>query len=125
MAARIGFDIGSDTVKIVIIGENNTINSLPILSIKGQPMLRVKEALEKVTEFISDMDVKCAVTGSGASTLKDIIGSDIVHEPNALAAAIDYLYPDVRTVIEMGRESQKYLLFERDSMSGDVYKRQP
>ena len=55
---------------------------------------------------------------AGASALRDLIGADAVHEPNALAAAIDRLYPEVRTVIEMGREAQKYLLFERDPLSG-------
>ncbi|NLN75884.1 MAG: hypothetical protein GX139_06200 [Armatimonadetes bacterium] len=115
---RIGFDIGSDSVKSIVISENGSIELLGITPIKGQPILRVKEMLEKITPQYGDKSVICGATGAGASTLRDLIGTDSVHEPNALATSIDKLYGEVRTVIEMGRESQKYLLFERDAVSG-------
>jgi len=118
MAIRIGFDVGSDTIKAVVIFDNDAIEPLGILSIKGQPILRVKEMLAAILERYGEKRAVCGVTGAGASTFRDLIGTDSVHEPNALAAAVDKLYPEVRTVIEMGRESQKYLLFERDPVSG-------
>ena len=118
MAWKLGFDVGSDTVKAVIIREDNSIQPLEIAPVLGQPMRRLKEALEAVAGEQSDATVVCGVTGTGASPVKMLLGIDEVHEPNALAAAIDALYPEVRTVIEMGRETQKYLLFERDPVSG-------
>ncbi|MCE5198393.1 MAG: acyl-CoA dehydratase activase [Armatimonadota bacterium] len=118
MSARIGFDVGSDTVKTIIIRDDERIEPLDIVRIQGQPIQRIKEILEKVLTTNDESSVICGVTGSGAGTLKDLIGADAIHEPNALAAAIDKLYPEVRTIIEMGRESQKYLLFERDPVSG-------
>ncbi len=118
MAVRVGLDVGSDTVKTVIIRDDDTIESLGALRVQGQPVRRVKEALEQVAKTARDREVALGVTGTGASVLKEIIGADAVHEPVAIAAAIDRLYPEVRTVIEMGREAQKYLLFERDPLSG-------
>jgi len=118
MAIRIGFDVGSDTVKAVVLHENGSIETLDIIRVQGQPMLRVKEMLERIMSSCGSSDVICGVTGAGASTLKDLLKVDAIHEPNALAAAIDQFYPEVRTVIEMGREAQKYLLFERDPVSG-------
>ena len=115
---RIGFDVGSDTVKAVVLCDNGLIEPLDIAPVKGQPILRVAEMLESILDQYGEARAICGVTGAGASTLKELIGTDSVHEPNALAAAIDELYPEVRTVIEMGRESQKYLLFERDAVSG-------
>ena len=120
MAVRIGFDVGSDTVKAVIIRDNDNIEILDVVRVLGQPVLRVKEILEKLFSKDAGTDILCGVTGSGAASFKKLIGIDAVHEPNALAAAIDRLYPEVRTVIEMGRESQKYLLFERDAVSGKL-----
>lgn len=117
MPIRIGFDIGSDTVKAVVILDDGSVESQGIAPIKGQPMLRVKEMLGNILARGENRAI-CGATGAGASTLKELIGVDSVHEPNALAAAIDSLYPEVRTVIEMGREAQKYLLFERDPVSG-------
>ncbi|MGI6295466.1 MAG: acyl-CoA dehydratase activase [Armatimonadota bacterium] len=115
---RIGFDVGSDAVKAIAILEDGSIELLGIAGIKGQPILRIKEMLESILAQRGVKRAICGVTGAGASTLKDLIGVDSIHEPNALAASIDELYPEVRTVIEMGRESQKYLLFERDPVSG-------
>lgn len=118
MTVRVGLDVGSDTVKTVILRDDEAVESLDIVRVQGQPIRRVKEVLERVAEIISDNEVILGVTGTGASTLKNLIGADAVHEPVAIAAAIDKLYPEVRTVIEMGRETQKYLLFERDAVSG-------
>ena len=137
MALRIGLDVGSDTVKAVIV-RDGSIEPFDILPVRGQPIRRVKEVLERILglyEVRGDIfrhvhgdrkgrdgrdraEIYCGVTGAGAAALRDLVGIEAVHEPNALAAAIDELYPEVRTVIEMGRESQKYLLFERDAVSG-------
>ena len=118
MAGRIGFDIGSDTVKAVMLRGDGAPECIGIVPVKGQPMRRVMEMLEQIAESGVGAAVSCGVTGAGAATLQDIIGADAIHEPNALAEAINKLYPEVRTVIEMGREAQKYLLFERDPVSG-------
>ena len=118
MSTRIGFDVGSDTVKAIYIDDAGSIECLGIAPVKGQPILRVKEMLQSMIDRCGIVRAICGATGAGASTLKELIGIEAVHEPNALAAAIDKLYPEVRTVIEMGREAQKYLLFERDPVSG-------
>ena len=115
---RIGFDVGSDTIKAVVLLGDDSVEVLDILPIKGQPILRVKEMLQSILARYGQSTAICGFAGAGASTMPELIGADAVHEPNALAAAIDKLYPEVRTVIEMGRESQKYLLFERDPVSG-------
>ncbi|MHB9036166.1 MAG: acyl-CoA dehydratase activase [Armatimonadota bacterium] len=118
MSIRIGFDVGSDTVKTIIIRGDDAIESLEIVRIQGQPICRVKEILQGILDSGTSGEAFMGATGGGAGTLRDLIGASPIHEPNALAAAIDRLYPEVRTIVEMGRESQKYLLFERDAVSG-------
>jgi len=120
MSFRLGLDIGSDTVKAVVIRDDDTIETLDIRRVLGQPLRRVKEMMEAALDAAGRSEIVCGVTGAGAATVKDLTGADAVHEPNALAAAVDRLYPEVRTLIEMGRESQKYILFERDPLSGKL-----
>ena len=123
MALRIGMDIGSDTIKTVVIHEDETIQELGIYPVLGQPLRRAKDALEEALEVLKDSTdsgepVVLGITGAGSVGLTELIGADKIDEPNALAASISKLYPDVRTVVEMGREGQKYLLFERDEITG-------
>lgn len=118
MSIRVGFDVGSDTIKTAIIKDGGLIEVLEIVSVQGQPMQKTVEILRKLAKSLGSNEIICGATGSGSGNLSNLIGAEKVHEPNALAAAIDKLHPEVRTVIEMGRESQKYILFERDSFSG-------
>jgi len=118
MVVRIGIDVGSDTVKAVVVTDDDCIREIGILKVQGQPIRRVKEALEAAIASGVDRRALCGITGPGAATTGRLIGANTVHEPNAFAAAIDALYPEVRTLIEMGRETQKYILFERDPVSG-------
>jgi len=116
-------DIGSDSVKTVVISDGDTIQELPILLVQGQPLKRAKEALEEAMKVAQEANVNgepavLGITGAGASGLSELLGADRIDEPNALAASINRYYPDVRTVIEMGREGQKYLLFDKDDVSG-------
>ena len=120
MAVRVGLDIGSDTVKTVIIDGDQNIQALAILPVRGQPLRRAKEALESVLTEIDGAEVLLGVTGTGAPALRDLLDIEPIHEPNAIAAAASRLYPNVRTIIEMGREGQKYLLFEQDPVSGQL-----
>lgn len=120
MAMRIGLDIGSDTLKAVVLRGEHSIQELPIMSVQGQPMRRAKEALKELAAITDGELVLVGITGAGAVKLCELLEIEPVDEPNALATAIDSLYPDVRTVVEMGREGQKYLLFDRDEVSGKL-----
>jgi predicted CoA-substrate-specific enzyme activase len=117
MPVRVGIDVGSDTVKIVLL-RDGVVTAQSLLRVQGQPIQRVAEGLRGLIDRGLDGCIRCGVTGTGASALHSIAGIRLVHEPNAIAAAVDLLYPETRTVIEMGREGQKYLLLERDPVSG-------
>jgi predicted CoA-substrate-specific enzyme activase len=120
MAIRIGIDIGSDTLKAVVLRGEESFREWPIISVQGQPIRRAEEVLQELAAITGDEPVLLGITGAGAAKLCELLVMEAVDEPNALAAAIDALYPDVRTVVEMGREGQKYLLFDRDEVSGKL-----
>ena len=113
---RLGIDIGADTVKAVLV-RGDEIEELERTAVQGKPFHRVRGILEKAAQMgISRPQV--GFTGSGAPQVAALLGLEAVDEPNALAAACNLLYPEARTIIEMGRETQKYLGFHWDEVAG-------
>ncbi len=58
MALRHGLDIGSDTLKAVLIDDKNAITKFPLLKIQGQPLRRVQETLAQVNREIEHPKLK-------------------------------------------------------------------
>jgi predicted CoA-substrate-specific enzyme activase len=112
----LGIDIGADTVKAVLL-RGSEIHELAVIPVTGKPFERVREILSRVRDMGAER-VKLGLTGSGAPQVAALLRIESVDEPNALAAACDLLYPEARTIIEMGRETQKYLRFQWDEVAG-------
>lgn len=108
---RVGLDIGSDTVKAVLLDEEGVITELPTLRIQGQPLARVRDQLLTMRER-GISRAKLGMTGSGAASLGAVTGIEPIEEITALSTALGIIDPEVRTIIEMGRESQKYILLK-------------
>lgn len=110
----VGFDVGSDTVKGIIIDPHDHIEELEIRKTNGRPLIEVKFLLEQLFSR-GFTQVKMGVTGSGGEALRNLMSVDLINESAALAAAFGKLYPEVKTIIEIGRESQQYILLEDDT----------
>jgi predicted CoA-substrate-specific enzyme activase len=103
-------------VKAVLVRDGE-IEDLGVSPVRGKPFDRVREILARVRGMGAER-VGLGLTGSGAPQVAALLGVEPVDEPNALAAACNLLYPQARTIIEMGRETQKYLLFQWDDVAG-------
>ena len=114
-ALRLGVDIGADTVKAVLVREG-AVEELGRRPVQGKPLQRLREILERVRGEANG-SILLGLTGSGALQIAELLGLDSVDESNAIAAACNLLYPEARTVIEMGREAQKYLRFAWDDVA--------
>jgi len=112
---RLGIDIGADTVKAVFV-RGDSIEELGRRPVQGKPLQRIQEVLERVRRQANG-EVMLGLTGSGAPQVAALLGLDPIDESNAIAAACNLLYPEARTVIEMGREAQKYLRFAWDDVA--------
>ncbi len=113
---RLGIDIGADTVKAVLV-RGDEVEELSLALVKGKPLERVREVLEQMHRA-GVTRVLLGLTGTGAAQTAALLGVEPVDEPNAMAAACNKLYPQARTIIEMGRETQKYLRFQWDDIAG-------
>ncbi len=114
--ARLGIDIGAETIKAVLI-RGDDVEELGRVPVGGRPFECVRDILKRVHSS-GLTRVHLGLTGTGAGQVAELLGVEPVDEPNAIAAACNLLYPDARTIIEMGRETQKYLRFQWDEVAG-------
>lgn len=117
----IGLDVGSTTVKAVVTDAQN------------RPVWRHYERhetrqAEKALEFqgrwaaeIPGFDANCVrifTTGSGGGSIATHIGAKFVQEVHAVSLAVEKLYPECGTVIELGGQDAKIIFFQEDPLGG-------
>jgi len=111
----IGFDIGSVSLNTVVMDENHNILENFYDYVHGKPFHVLKERLSGlITKYPPEMIKGIAVTGSGGKLGTQLIGGAFVNEIIAQATSVGTLYPDVRTVIEIGGEDSKLIVLEPD-----------
>jgi len=81
--------------------------------VHGNPTQAALDLLNEFRSYVSDSAITGGrATGSGSRLLGNNLELPVENEFCAIARAFSSLYPDVRTVIEMGGESSKYLQLE-------------
>src|SRR6266496_2323528 len=119
----IGIDVGSTTVKAAVVDpETRTI-------IWSDYQRHQTKQAEKVAELLTQIGldfprlpqgaIRSFITGSGAGPLAVPIGSKFVQEVNAVTLAVEKLHPDVGSVIELGGQDAKIIIFHEDEKTGD------
>jgi len=120
---RVGIDIGSDTIKAVIINGKSLdeIEKLEPVKISGKPLSRLKKILSVLKEKNGKKNGKImlGITGSGASKVTNALRIKPLNETDAISASMELMDPDVRHVIEIGAETQKFYTFFKDENTGD------
>src|SRR5246500_5231833 len=117
----VGLDVGSTTVKAIVVDAATD-------AILWQDYQRHETRQpEKVLEFlrrmeaeagISEENTRVFVTGSGGGTIAEMIGAKLVQEVHAVALAVEKLHPEVYSVIELGGQDAKIIVFKDDEETG-------
>ncbi|MFV1975767.1 MAG: acyl-CoA dehydratase activase [Candidatus Scalindua sp.] len=119
----VGIDIGSVSVKAVLINEDKEVLESHYVRSHGQPLETVLIVLNEIFNRIDIDDIEgIAATGSGGKLLADIIGISFINEIVAQSTATSVLHPEVRTVIEIGGEDSKLIMLEPDEAGGNNLK---
>src|SRR5258708_6224259 len=120
----IGMDVGSTTVKAVVInpGSKEIIWSDYQRHQTKQPE-KVLELLQAIQAAFADRPFengnwKMFLTGSGSGPLNKPTGGKFVQEVNAVTLAVEHLHPDVLSVIELGGQDAKIIMFKKDMKTG-------
>lgn len=112
----LGVDIGSVSINIVAVDEENDIQFKLYTRNSGNPIELVKKGLKTFSKDIDTEKYKISgvgVTGSGRQLIAYILGADIVkNEITAHARASTYYYPDAGTIFEIGGQDSKLIIVE-------------
>jgi predicted CoA-substrate-specific enzyme activase len=115
----LGFDIGSVSLNTVIIDEKNNIVEEHYDYVHGKPFNVLKERLSSILEKFPFESIKgIAITGTGGKLATGLIGGVFVNEIIAQATSTGILYPEARTVIEIGGEDSKLIILEKNPENG-------
>jgi len=112
----LGVDIGSVSINLVAIDEENELAFKLYTRNSGNPIELLKEGLTKFKEEIEIDDYKIGgvgVTGSGRELIAYILGADTVkNEITAHARASTYYHPEAGTIFEIGGQDSKLIIVE-------------
>jgi len=109
-----GVDVGSVSVNVVLIDEKGRVAEERYLRHHGQPMRVTADALwELLGRYGPEAVTGLAATGAGGKIVASTLNGAFVNEVVAQATATGALYPQVRTVIEIGGEDSKLIFLQR------------
>lgn len=121
----IGLDVGSTTVKAVVIDpRDGAILWKDYERHETRQPEKVLEFLHRIEEAlpVAASETRVFVTGSGGAALAGFIGAKFVQEVNAVALAVEQLEPEVGSVIELGGQDAKIIIWQEDPVSGQKRK---
>src|ERR1700737_1574246 len=117
----VGLDVGSTTVKAVVVDAAGD-------KVLWQDYQRHEtKQPEKTLEFLKRMEAEVGInrhntrmflTGSGGGPITDQIGAKFVQEVTAVSLAVEKLHPEVYSVIELGGQDAKIIVFKDDGETG-------
>ena len=109
---KLGIDIGSTTVKIAILDEQNTL----VFSDYERHFANIRETLtdllHKAYEKLGQIQLCPMITGSGGLTLAKHLDVPFVQEVIAVSTALQDAAPQTDVAIELGGEDAKIIYFE-------------
>ena len=115
----LGIDVGSISVKIVLLDSDKTVRFETYVRIKGDPLRSLESELTALFARFSEKKIRAAgITGSNGKRVAETIGATFVNEILSQSAFAERFHPGARTIIEMGGEDAKLITLTRESASG-------
>ena len=111
MALRIGIDIGSTTVKVVVLDEQNNLLFRSYERHYSKTRERTCQTLQGLRGLLAGQQVQLLITGSAGLGVAKAAGLGFVQEVYATAAAVREFIPHTDAVIELGGEDAKIIFF--------------
>ena len=107
----LGIDIGSTTVKVVILNEHNDI----LFSQYERHYANIQETLAGLLQnghkALGDMELAPMITGSGGLSISKYLGIPFIQEVVAVSTSLQDYAPQTDVAIELGGEDAKIIYF--------------
>ena len=116
---HLGLDLGSISLNTVLMGEDRQIIENRYTYCEGRPFNVLKSVIDEIITKYGAASIGCiAFTGSGGKKSAELIGGQFVNEIIAQSTSASVLYPQAKTIIEMGGEDSKLILMENGHDNG-------
>lgn len=106
---RIGIDIGSTTVKVVLLDDRDQIVHKTYERHMSKVREKTAEMLRELSPRLNGERVQVAITGSAGLGVAKAAGLEFVQEVFATAGAVERFLPDTDAVVELGGEDAKII----------------
>ncbi len=121
MSYYLGVDIGSISVNTVILNDELQVVEEFYDYCHGHPFKTLLGRLESALKGKLKLSGNLAVTGTGGKLASSLLNGTFINEIIAQSVAVSRLYPEVKTIIEMGGEDSK-LIFMEEGIIGKASK---
>ncbi len=108
---RAGIDVGSTTVKLVLLDETGSMVFGDYRRHCAHTQETLAELLRQARETVGSCAIRACITGSGAINLSKSLQIPFVQEVVAVAAALREQAPQTDVAIELGGEDAKIIYF--------------
>ena len=108
---KLGIDVGSTTVKLVLLDEKNEITYSRYERHMSNVFEKVKELIEEMYARFGAIEIRPVITGSGGLSLANLLGVSFEQEVIACSKAVEALIPEADVAIELGGEDAKITFY--------------
>ena len=109
---RVGIDIGSTTIKVVVLDDNDKLLYSSYQRHYSEIIEKSKEILNSILPVVGDNEVRLAISGSAGMGLAEALGIPFVQEVYATRTAAKKYLPETDVIIELGGEDAKILFLK-------------
>lgn len=113
---KLGIDIGSTTVKVAVLDEDNNLLFSDYERHFANIRETLQELLKKAYDVTGPIKVMPMITGSGGLTLAKHLEIPFVQEVIAVSTALTFYAPQTDVAIELGGEDAKIIYFENGNV---------
>ena len=117
----VGLDVGSTTVKAIVVdAASDKVVWQDYQRHETKQPEKTLEFLRRIEEEVgvNRHNTRMFITGSGGGTLAELVGAKFVQEVTAVSLAVEKMHPEVYSVIELGGQDAKIIVFKDDNESG-------
>src|SRR5216117_1984037 len=117
----VGIDVGSTTVKAVAV--DAATDTIVWSDYQRHEMKQPEKTLEFLGRLEAALQIGAAtcrvlIPGAGGSNLAPLMGAKFVQEVTAVSLAVEKMHPEVHSVIELGGQDAKIIVFKPDPETG-------
>ena len=109
---RIGIDIGSTTVKVIVLDEADNILFRSYERHFSKVREKTVESLSAASSILAGKNIQLLITGSAGLGVSKSADIPFIQEVFATAKAVETYIPETDSVIELGGEDAKIIFFQ-------------